>query len=193
MSDASADANAKMAATFSDVMRQLSLESDRGSVVLAVAWIDEQLKLILETYLLPSPAPSAKSDELLGANAPVATLSARIDLTYRLGLIRRYVAQSLHLCRRLRNDCAHLSEPVSLHDPAVRDKVLAILQLEAILVDALWEDIRHLPEIRALMGNRPAETSQTALLSTLGIRHVLHFTLAMVVASLVYIGTQVTQ
>lgn len=115
-------------------------ESDRGCVVLAVAWIENDLTRLLKRHLLPSPKTSESSDELFGARGYLGTFSSKIDLAYRLGLIRRSNHQCLHLCRRIRNDFAHLSDGLSFSTPCVSDRVSEIFRLNEHIIQELWNE-----------------------------------------------------
>ncbi len=67
---------------------ELSKESDRGSMIVAVAWIDDDLTRLLKSYLLSSHRSREKEDELFGVQGYLGTFSAKIDQAYRLALIR---------------------------------------------------------------------------------------------------------
>jgi len=83
---------------------EFSKESNRASVVLCAAKLDYLLYQILTTYLLPN---TGSQDELLGSDRALGTFSARINISYRLGLIDADLARALHLFRKLRNAFAH--------------------------------------------------------------------------------------
>jgi hypothetical protein len=78
----------KMAEAMQRVTRELQLESDRGCVVLAFAWMDECSTQNLLRFLLPSAHQSAKADELLGVGRPIGDAATKIDLSFRLGLLQ---------------------------------------------------------------------------------------------------------
>lgn len=121
-----------------EVERELEKESDRGCVVLAFAWMDEQITINLRRYLLPSGKGSEKSDELLGPGKPLGDASAKIDLCCRLGIIIPRTRDSLHLMRRLRNEFAHISSPLTFDAPGVRSRILAIVDLERDILESFW-------------------------------------------------------
>lgn len=99
-------------------------ESDRAAVVLGAAKLDDILFRILENRLLPPSDP--KQDELLQVNKPLGTMSSRIDLVYRLGLITNDFRRSLHLIRKIRNAFAHNLEGCSFKNAAIRSQVTEI-------------------------------------------------------------------
>src|SRR6266496_3387893 len=79
----------------------------RALVILASAKIDTQLRSMIETFLLPKRAKLKDSDELLDADNPLATFSARIKMCYRLGLLNEELADALNRLRDIRNQAAH--------------------------------------------------------------------------------------
>src|SRR5690348_13100633 len=91
---------------YHDLLHQeFSKETDRAAVIVAASMLDELLRTILVARLVPV---SSATDELFdGANAPVGTFSARIEMAYRVGLVSVKFARDLHLVRKIRNDFAH--------------------------------------------------------------------------------------
>jgi hypothetical protein len=84
---------------------EFAKETDRAAVIVAASMLDELLRSILVAKLVPV---SSSTDELFdGANAPLGTFSARIEMAYRVGLISVKFSRDLHLVRRIRNDFAH--------------------------------------------------------------------------------------
>jgi hypothetical protein len=60
---------------------------------------------LLRTFLIPC---NTSEDPLFdGANAPLSTFNARIEMAYRLGVIDATFSRNLHLVRKIRNDFAH--------------------------------------------------------------------------------------
>jgi hypothetical protein len=176
---ASDETYAKMVEAYGRASAELKKESDRGCVVLAFAWMDELLTKNLQAFLLPSSKPdSAKADELLGPGRPVGDASTKIDLSLRLGLLRANTHRSLHLVRRLRNDFAHLSSPLTFENPSVRDRIGAVLDNEVVLLNALWEAVE---EDRGKPGPR-------ILRDVLGTRRMFEMCASGLIAALVLIG-----
>ena len=79
-------------------------ESPRGRVLVSTGFIEQQLKDILLSFMLPL-APV--EDLLEGANAPLGTFSARISSCFVLGLIREIEHHDLTIIRKIRNEFAH--------------------------------------------------------------------------------------
>lgn len=110
------------ASHWNDVLnREFAQESDRATVIVAVALLDSALETLLRSKL--APVPGSHDPLLDGAYAPLSNFSARIDLSYRLGLISAGFARDLHLIRRIRNDFAHNISGCSFEDSGVRHRV----------------------------------------------------------------------
>lgn len=95
-------------------------ETDRAAVILGAAKLDILLYQVLQKYLVPN---TSGSDDLLDGDSPLGTFSARITVVYRLGLISKEFARSLHLVRRIRNSFAHELSGISLNSGSHRDRV----------------------------------------------------------------------
>lgn len=87
----------------------LSPESDRGCALMAAAFLDDRLKLLIEGSLIDEP--KLKKD-FLGFNGPAGTFSSRIDYAYLTSLIPKSVHSDLHLIRKIRNEFGHRMEPI---------------------------------------------------------------------------------
>lgn len=95
-------------------------ESDRAAVILGAAKLDVLLYQLLQAALRPC---TGRNDELLDGDSPLATFSARITLTHRLGLIDDEFCRALHLIRKVRNSFAHELSGISLESGAHRDRI----------------------------------------------------------------------
>lgn len=126
--------NQRCAELFKGFAEQLTKESDRGSVIVSASIIDHVLGKLIQTMLVPS---IEKRDELLeGATAPFSTFSSRIDLAYRLGLIRSESRASFHLLRKIRNDFAHVIDPKTFESESVRSRLMEIRKLNREFFEA---------------------------------------------------------
>ena len=83
---------------FGAFIAEFKNESDRAAVILGAAKIDVMLYQLLQNTLRPS---TAKNDELLDGDSPLATFSARISLCHRLGLIDDNFCRALHMIRKI--------------------------------------------------------------------------------------------
>ena len=108
---------------FGDFMTEFISESDRAAVILGAARVEALLGQILEKFLLPCVG---SKDELLEGDAPLSTLSSRIKICHRLGIIDDQFAQLLNTFRRLRNGFAHEVTHSSLSVGSARDRVASM-------------------------------------------------------------------
>ena len=80
--------------------------SDRSCVIVAAAYIDDFLGYLFRCFLTSSS--SEKEDkELFSGYGPLSTLSSKIVLSYRLGLISNYEYKTIQIIRKIRNLFAH--------------------------------------------------------------------------------------
>jgi hypothetical protein len=105
---------------FTEFVQEFKTPSDRAAVILGVARIDLCLYHLLQRVLRPN---TSKSDELLEGDSPLSTLSARINVCYRMGLIDPEFARCLHLIRKTRNIFAHETSGSTLNSGSHRDRV----------------------------------------------------------------------
>lgn len=127
------------AETFKKFIELLQQESDRGCVIVSAAMLDDILSQLLKRRLAPS---LEKKDELLeGGSSAFVTFSARIDLAYRMGLIRASVRATLHMLRKIRNDFAHISDPATFDSSSVQSRVHEIFKLNKGVMDSFSESM----------------------------------------------------
>jgi hypothetical protein len=125
---------------FSKFLKQLGLESERGSAIVGAALIDDALAVMLKLQLTES---AQKEDELFdGPYAPLASLSTKIDLACRTGLISPKVRTSLHIIRKLRNDFAHVALQLNFESPSVHNRIRELFNLNKETLDLLWRIIK---------------------------------------------------
>ena len=99
-------------------IKQLMEESDRGAVLVGVAYLDDLLLRLFKRMLLDKTL----SEELFGGSGPLSNLSGRIKVAYCLGWIGPATFRDLDLLRRIRNDFAHLHKPITFTDPSVQSR-----------------------------------------------------------------------
>lgn len=89
---------------FSCFLKEFQDETDRGAALVGAALLDKQLHGLLLSHFLDKK----ESLELLeGGSAPLGTFSARIKVTFCLGLITDLEHGELQLIRKIRNEFAH--------------------------------------------------------------------------------------
>lgn len=171
--DKSTPESRRMAKIFRTFYDQMNDESDRGSVIVSVAILDEVLTNLIKAKLVPS---LEKSDELFDSGfSPFSFFSAKIDLAYRIGLLRPNARASLHLLRRIRNNFAHDSDIYGFDHPSTQDRIRTLIKLNRILLDTIIKvvnDANH-PELNRM-------DNSNDLVKVMGWRH----TLQMIFASL---------
>ena len=125
---------------FAEVWELLKKESVRGTVIVACAFIEDQLEELVKSRLIVC---EKKKDYLFdGTNAPIGSMSAKIDLAFRTGCIGAKIRESLHILRKLRNDFAHLSSNISFETQSVKDRTERLLILNREFVELVWGDLR---------------------------------------------------
>lgn len=91
-------------AEFRIFLDSLNRESDRGSVLISTAMLDELLQQIIASFLIEHP----DTDKLVeGFNAPLGTFSARSLAAHAMGLISAREYAELGTLRKIRNRFAH--------------------------------------------------------------------------------------
>jgi hypothetical protein len=131
----------KRSQLFTDFYDQLLKESDQGCVIISASLIDDVLVRLIKARLAPS---IEKQDELFdNASSPFSTFSARIDLAYRLGIIRPQVRASFHLVRRIRNDFAHVVESSNFDSDSVNSRMRELFKLNKEIITAMKETIQE--------------------------------------------------
>jgi hypothetical protein len=111
---------------FREFVNEFRGESDRAAVILGASKLDQMLGMVLEKFLRPS---ANSTDDLFSNNGPLGTFSAKIELTYRLGLIDSSFCRSIHLSRRIRNNFAHEVYGASLSSGSHKDRVKSLVSL----------------------------------------------------------------
>jgi hypothetical protein len=102
-----------------EFMTTLKEESDRACAVLGAAFLDLHLRDLIQ-LALTTDTPSAWFE---GREA-LSAFSAKIDMSYYLGLISGEDRRDLHLIRKIRNDFAHdVDHTLSFTTPRVSNRV----------------------------------------------------------------------
>ena len=128
--------NSDFAGQFQSIYKRLNQESERGSAIIGAALIDDLLAEMLKTLMIAS---IQENDELFTDFAPLGSLSAKIAVSCRLGLISPSVRESLDFVRKIRNDFAHVSEQINFKAPSIHNKIRELFKLNKPLLDSIWE------------------------------------------------------
>jgi DNA-binding MltR family transcriptional regulator len=91
----------------SDVERlveDFAKETDRGVALLAAAFLDDVLDVMLRTFFVDDPEAVNK---LVGSGRPLESFGSRTHLAFCVGLLGRDIYHDINLVREIRNDFAH--------------------------------------------------------------------------------------
>lgn len=111
------------------LIEEIEGQTDRGAAIVGAAWVEEALSAAIESFL---HSDSKSWQRLFGANNPMSTFSAKIDLSSLLGMISEVIRSDLHIIRDVRNEFAHQIAHKTQHtklgfnSPHIRDKCLAL-------------------------------------------------------------------
>jgi DNA-binding MltR family transcriptional regulator len=108
----------------------LTDETDRGVALVCAAYLEEELKRLLQKAFVDVPAVV---DQLFKGTGPLATFSSRIDLAFTVGLISRESHRALHLIRKTRNDFAHGHKERSFRDADISARCGELIPLNPYL------------------------------------------------------------
>lgn len=125
-------------------------ESDRGCAIFGAALLEDDLERLLRAYCRNDIETVKKVvDPLFRGYAPFSTFSAKIQVSYALGLIDKQLHTTLDLIRRLRNDFAHERKAVSFRTPKYQSRLQEIFDSyeprSAAKAEARLDDDEALP------------------------------------------------
>ena len=101
-------------------LEEFQAESDRACAVLGAAFLDEQLRALLEAFLVNDT--KRVPDLFEDAAGPLATFSSRISMAYALGFLAPSEVRDLDLIRKIRNEFAHQLHGVSFASATVASR-----------------------------------------------------------------------
>lgn len=107
--------------------------SDRSSVIVSAAYVDELLEYLIKCFLTSTPNEKEDNELFLGYG-PLSSFSSKILLSYRLGLISDYEYKALQVIRKIRNAFAHDISKDSLNEfrgmliPIIPDRQLLLIK-----------------------------------------------------------------
>ena len=97
-----------MATSFENVAalrKELEGTSDRAALIVAGAFLDDVLRELLCEFLIKG---TEDHRELFEGTGALATFSAKIEMSFRLGLISEGEHRTLTAIRKVRNEFAHI-------------------------------------------------------------------------------------
>jgi DNA-binding MltR family transcriptional regulator len=112
----------------------LDLETDRGCALLAVAYLEEELKVLLKKCLIERPDVDKN---IFSYNGPLGTFSSKIEMAFFLGKISGEVKNELHLLRKIRNEFGHSPKPIDFSSQVIKDRCNAL--------KGSWKDSKYNP------------------------------------------------
>jgi hypothetical protein len=98
-------------------VREIREQTDRGSVIVGAAMIEEMLAVVLQSRM--TEMNRTHYDAFFGLTGPGGSLSNKIELLYGLGLCNESFYGLLHNIRSIRNKFAHRIEPLTFDDPLI--------------------------------------------------------------------------
>lgn len=113
----------------------LTEESDRGLVLVGGAFLEEELKVLLRSYLaferssFPSASQTTKvledtvSSLFSFSGGPLGTFVGKLNLAFSMGLLEEYEFHNLEKFSKVRNKFAHKIEASTLESPEVIDLI----------------------------------------------------------------------
>lgn len=97
----------------------LDLETDRGCALLAISFLEEELKILLKKCLVEIP----KVEEIVFSfNGPLGTFSSKIEMAFFLGKISKTIKNELNLLRKIRNHFGHSPELIDFNSHPINDR-----------------------------------------------------------------------
>jgi mannitol operon repressor len=102
---------------FSRFISELQQETDRGLALVGAALLDDKLANTLRSFFCEGKSAEALLKE---GDAPLGTLSSRIELCFALGLIDEFEYQEINLIRKVRNEFAHSKHGTTFQTEKIR-------------------------------------------------------------------------
>ncbi len=103
-------------------------ESDRGSALIAIAWVDDALEVCLRAFFRDD---KNIVDAVLQPMGPLGSFSSRIKTAYLLGIITASLYSELEIMRKIRNDFAHVRQAVRFNDQSIKDRCKSLVGAKA--------------------------------------------------------------
>jgi hypothetical protein len=136
-------------------VKALIQESDRGCVITGAAYLDGLLEDKLRS-LCRDDEESVR--QVVDPLFESWTFSAKIQAAFAFRLISKELKKQLDLIRRIRNDFAHSTGPVSLQTPECQDRLRGLMDAVKAWVDehqsSILTDIDGMAEGRSELKSR---------------------------------------
>src|SRR3979490_3238118 len=103
-------------------LKEVKSQTDRGAAIIAAAVLDDLLEQVILARLIA--LGSERRDTLFDkTGAPLTSFSAKIEMSFALGVISNEARLALHLIRDVRNAFAHRIEQVTFDHPTVVEMI----------------------------------------------------------------------
>jgi hypothetical protein len=109
------------------VIEEIERQTDRGSALVAAAFIENRLRTAIETRLDPKTNKKAIT-AIFQFSGPLGTFGAKIDLGHALHLYPSAVRDLLHEIRDIRNKFAHRQTPLEFDTEDIRNQCIKLLE-----------------------------------------------------------------
>lgn len=120
---------------FNELMESFKQESDRGCVLVIGTFIERELNNGIEKRLINK----TNNDDLV--SRIIQSFGAKIDLSYRLGIITPPEQKIFHQLRMLRNDCAHKIEEQNFSKDHFKTRIEKMIKESEFMWDILKNKI----------------------------------------------------
>lgn len=110
-------------------VRRFSRQADRGTALIAAAWLDDAMEEALRRVFLPH---RRQQDLLLAPDHPLGSLAAKTRLAFLLGLLEETARNDLDAIREIRNKFAHARHELRFTNPDVRKRCRGLHAVRAL-------------------------------------------------------------
>jgi DNA-binding MltR family transcriptional regulator len=109
----------------------LARETDRGCALLAAAFLDDVLDVLLRAAFVDAPEAVNK---VMGTGRPLESFGSRTHLACCIGLLGNDIYEDLNLLREIRNDFAH-RQPTSFAAREIAAKCQRLRCVSTLMAD----------------------------------------------------------
>ena len=163
--------------------KAIAEESDRAKVVLVVSWIDNFLEVKLKNEFSKGNAKARK--QLFTPSGPFSSFSAKLNTVFCAGWIDADVHHDVQKIRKLRNDCAHAIEPISLNDENIRSLLESLHVPRRQYYD--WGELKAASTNNGILlytGEKPEDAEEDLYLGVLTFNMAISLIVAVLLANL---------
>lgn len=100
------------------ILAEIKKQTDRGAALIANAYLEERLTDAIKARLVRD---ETLENNLFKGSGPLASLSARINMGFLLGIYEEDIRRFLHTLRNIRNAFAHRPEPMNFETQKIKD------------------------------------------------------------------------